>query len=305
MIIRVLNPSHAEKYSGDIYWAAARRQMRLAINSVESVLADNDEQMRFFSGMKMLAEKVKMAGSSRILFEGEDSRVIDIPEEEERKGPTAPTDPMAIPDTWEQIVAHIKDGTYRKRYAIGQTRELVFDDQYDNMVMQIVAFDQDDLSDGKGKAAITFMSRDPLPVPLPMNAKKNKKCQSWKESTLREFVASNLRRHMHPFISAHIKPVRKCTAVIPTLSDEARKTYETEEIVWIPSHEDIFGISNSRQYPYYESLSSRKKLDDKGKDSWWWLSSSQGGLFFAVDERGMKKLKDPEKEGYVMFGFCL
>lgn len=63
----------------------------------------------------------------------------------------------SITDSWEDIIAAENDGTYLTKYALGDTKSVVLNDSI--IILQIVAFDTDDLSDGTGKAHITWMSK--------------------------------------------------------------------------------------------------------------------------------------------------
>lgn len=66
-----------------------------------------------------------------------------------------------ISDGWSKIVQSCKDGTYKTRYSLGQTKIADFG-MYGLCMMKIIGFDQDTLTDGSGKAPITWASKNAL-----------------------------------------------------------------------------------------------------------------------------------------------
>lgn len=68
---------------------------------------------------------------------------------------------VEITDTWAQILASCKDGSYRKKYKLGNYKELTVNG-YDTIKMQIVGMDMDPLADGTGWAPLTWNSKDLL-----------------------------------------------------------------------------------------------------------------------------------------------
>ena len=66
-----------------------------------------------------------------------------------------------ITDSWEEIIKSINDGTYRYKYQIGNYKPLSFGG-LGTVNMQIAAFDADELSDGSGKALVTWISKEIL-----------------------------------------------------------------------------------------------------------------------------------------------
>lgn len=74
----------------------------------------------------------------------------------------------SITDSWEQIIASANDGTYKDKYAVGDTKILDMGTQ-GTVCMQIAAFDTDDLADGSGKAPITWISEQILATSHRMN----------------------------------------------------------------------------------------------------------------------------------------
>lgn len=63
-----------------------------------------------------------------------------------------------ISDGWSKIVENCQNGTYKDKYKIGDTKIADFG-SLGLAMMQIVAFDEDDLADGSGKAPTTWVSQ--------------------------------------------------------------------------------------------------------------------------------------------------
>lgn len=81
-----------------------------------------------------------------------------------------------ITDTWEEIIAACNDGTYGSKYRIGNYKPLVLGSE-GTINMQIVARDADDLSDGSGKAPLTWLSKELLATMRRFNTPLNGKSE--------------------------------------------------------------------------------------------------------------------------------
>lgn len=75
---------------------------------------------------------------------------------------------VEITDDWGTILASITAGTYKSKYKVGNYKPL--DLGAEGVVnMQIAGFDKDDLADGSGKAAISWISKELLTTDKRMN----------------------------------------------------------------------------------------------------------------------------------------
>ena len=99
----------------------------------------------------------------------------------------SPLEIAEITDDWATIFAAIEDGTYRMKYSVGNYKAL--DLGTEGVVnMQIAAFDTDQLADGSGTAAITWISKELLTTSRRMNPDvvsnyNYPEAASWKESS--------------------------------------------------------------------------------------------------------------------------
>ena len=113
-----------------------------------------------------------------------------------------------ILDSWEEIIENIGNKTYHEKYVIGDTKELDLGPE-GIIEMQLVAFDEDELADGSGKAPTTWIARQLLKNRRRMNppgeyqalfSMKFKEgtgaCGGWEKSELRGFLQDNIRNLM-------------------------------------------------------------------------------------------------------------
>ena len=82
----------------------------------------------------------------------------------------APFEIAEISDTWDQIIAACNDGTYSTKYKVGNYKTLDLGSE-GTITMQIVARDEDNLSDGSGKAPLTWISKEVLATERRFNPK--------------------------------------------------------------------------------------------------------------------------------------
>lgn len=73
-----------------------------------------------------------------------------------------------ITDDWATIMAAVEDGTYRSKYSVGNYKSLNLGDE-GTVNMQIVAKDKDELGDGSGTAALTWIAMGLLETSHRMN----------------------------------------------------------------------------------------------------------------------------------------
>lgn len=133
-------------------------------------------------------------------------------------------------DSWDEILANIKNGTYKDKYKIGDKKTCDFASE-GSIIMQIAAFDRDERVDGNGKAAITWVGLQTLNTPQPMGSM----ITSWEESSLRKYLNNNAFELLPLCLKNNIVSVWK--------DDGLYATYEkpTEDKIWIPGFREVFG----------------------------------------------------------------
>lgn len=211
--------------------------------------------------------------------------------------------------TWEQINDICTYGKAQKYFKLGDTKVVPIDG-YGDVVMEIVAFNEDVKADGSGRAAITWISKKPI-TKTKMNSSTTN-VGGWEASSMRSFVNS-LEGRLPADLQEFVVDVNK------TYYDHAtQSTKSCVDKVWIPSAGEIFGndgISNGcedsgAEYTRYFNLdSARIKYDSSNKAIEWWLrtaSKISDENFHTVFTSGKSLVREASnyKNYYAVIGFC-
>lgn len=153
------------------------------------------------------------------------------------------TEIREIEDSWSDIMSYIKDGSYRSRYKLGNYKKLSFGSE-GVIRMQIVAFDAEPLAYGDGKAAITWISLDPLKTKHSMNPKYIRKktgtggLGGWKCSEARAYLRTAIKPLLPVTVRDNIKLVKKYSFSFD-INGESIRNEETIDELWIPSSGEL------------------------------------------------------------------
>ena len=252
-------------------------------------------------------EKTKSSHESAL------SHIGDTPEEPGKTTEiTRSSDaPMAITDSWEQIIAASKDGTYKERYRIGDTKELDLGEE-GIIHMKLAAIDADELADGSGKAPMTWIAEELINSEHRMNEEDTAE-GGWPESEMRAWLREDILPLFPGNVRSNIKEVTKYS--YSYLDDGA---VSSNDAIWIPSNREIFKIDDLYYKDCYEDhgpeYTSAFQEDesrvrhriDASHASWWWLRSSYyGSSFYCVYTDGSYISRRAASQGGVVVGFCL
>ena len=231
-----------------------------------------------------------------------------------------PAEPGVITDSWEEIIASTEDGTYKTKYNIGDTKEL--DLGSEGIVdMQIVAFDADELADGSGTAAITWISKQLLKSDHRMNPdRENDSSDSskyklgtgsiggWEQSEMRTWLNDTIKSMIPTTVQTAIKPVKKYSTSYD-VSGNWIKDSETIDEVWIPSIRELYNADWSESVgPRYSEIDRIKYKDGTSTPSVWWMRSAfsySTNNFMTVGEDGHNYIAANIQELPVALGFCI
>ena len=212
-----------------------------------------------------------------------------------------------ITDSWEEIIKSINNGTYRYKYQIGNYKPLSFG-KFGTVNMQIAAFDADELADGSGKAPVTWISKEIL-TQHRMNPGDS--VGGWEYSEMRKFLEDEIRPLIPETVRSAIKTVKKYTYTYRYENGREQKNGITEDALWIPSKQEIFGDFNEREVSavYYNVLFSNNALRVKTYNkyaAWWWLRSAFNYASFSyVYTDGSSNFSNASYTGGVVLGFCM
>ena len=235
--------------------------------------------------------------------------------------------PGEINDTWELIIASVNNGTYKNKYMIGDTKSLNLGSE-GVVVMQIAAFDADELADESGKmAAITWISKQMLKSDHRMNPgikrdpADNSKYKTgtgsiggWEHSEMRSWLQSDIKSLIPDSIRSAIKPVKKYTRSFDVTGNAVNDALSIDDL-WIPSCKEVFGSKgHDKTGPVYSNMFAsdrdlfRQKPGSRSTRGWWLRSADDISCFDNIYTNGNLNFIDIPAyydELGVVLGFCL
>lgn len=218
-------------------------------------------------------------------------------------------EPILADNTWEQISAVSKAGKAREIWNLGDEK-----DGY-----MIIGFDHDDLSDGSGKAGITFFLADTKFVTMNLSsvwAPNGNTYIAYPDTTINQKLESEYEIYLPDGVKKEIVQVSKKYALdknaVPNIA-----TYDCKAFLF--SVVELTGYSNGISKSLYrdyegEMYEGIDKLNGYG-NKLWWTRTYAGGSGFAevlhVDDynNSTKKLStrslNRAYQMYIRFGFCI
>ena len=222
--------------------------------------------------------------------------------------------PETISDSWDQIFANIKNGTYKTKYQVGDMKKLKLGTD-GTVSMKIVAMDTDDLASG-GKAPITWISEQLLVTSHRMNPSNNNNTEGtgtiggWEKSDMRSYLKETIKPLIPQNVRNSIKEVTKHSNIFDTSGAKVLNSVTTDD-VWIPSDREIFGGTNYETLGHvysdvFTDANSRKKFKaGESSASFWWLRSANDlGYFRCVSNGGVGNTRSSSSTYGVALGFC-
>lgn len=230
--------------------------------------------------------------------------------------------------TWAEIAEISENGQAQDFFNVGDTKVLKYSGGNTvpyYITFTIVGFNHDDLSDGTGKAGITF-AMDNLLEAMDF---ANGGGYIWTNSTLRTELATiytKLQNNIYDnTLPTYIKQVKKKYL---NLDGQSPITQSSNEYIWLYSTIEIDGVElniseqEGQQYEYWQSIkdgsiaSNRIKAYQDGLertnvvakyptrtalyDSW-----SNAYMYYYIDTDGMKKYNRNTQQCHLYFGFCI
>jgi len=217
-----------------------------------------------------------------------------------------------ITDSWSEIFAAEDNGTYKTKYNIGDTKALNWNGAC--VLMQIAAFDEDDLADNTGKAKITWISVGFVAYKS-MNP-TDTTTGGWADCEQRDYMQRAILPNINSAVRSNIKPVTKISYDYSTSSN-----ITTTDSVWIPSEYEMTGTTDiaEKTGACYTGLfgtvahsspsTSRIKKHNPcgtGSAGGWWLRSASSALrFHCVGSSGVGDSSVGAATSYgLVLGFC-
>ena len=213
-----------------------------------------------------------------------------------------------ITDSWEQIIANIDNGKYKKRYTVGNYKPLDLGSQ-GVINMQIVAMDADEKSDRMGTAAITLVAEKPLASKYYMNPAYQQGVEGtgslggWGKSQLRTWLKSNIKPLIPEQVRNRIVEVDKYTRIIDT-SNTAVNNVITADDVWIPSYREVGQSGAETLGVVYNKAFSDVNIR-RGMGYWWLRTAYAYPNFRMVNGYGSYSFYHSDVSYGIMLAFCL
>lgn len=225
--------------------------------------------------------------------------------------------PASLQDADATTIALLSEnGTIQNYYSVGDEKTITLSTG-EQVTFVILGFDHDDLSDGSGKAGVTFGMKNLLAATDVMNSTSTN-VGGWEQSRMRTVTMKNLYRQLPPNWKAVIKSVKKDT----TAGGGTTAQVTTNDKLWLLSEVEVdgtttAGLSNEgEQYEYWKTVndgtisSNRiKKLanGDSIATYWWFRSSniSNSVGFRCVNSTGVVGRNNSNYSYGVCFGFCV
>ena len=186
------------------------------------------------------------------------------------------TDYGTITDSWEDILESENDGTYLSKYSLGDTKSVMIGPY--SILAEIIAFDTDNLSNGNGKAHITWCSK--------VSTYQTKKTSGkWADCEIRQQLINALSQSDNSFKAA-VKEVVKTYAYSNT-------TYTVNDSIFILSKKELTagatptGVeSDGVVYDYFSDGSTFKRYFYNSLAQWWLRSDSNCRVSFGTNSIG-------------------
>jgi len=217
------------------------------------------------------------------------------------------SDYSTISGSWADIVATANAGTHADRFVVGDTKLLELTDGT-RLYMQIVAMDTDTLaSDGTSKAALSWMCSGICPYQRSVDSD----AALWPDTELHEWLESELFQLLPIAVRRGIKRVRKYYSY--GSADDAMSYGQSDDLVWIPSRQEIDYSSNSGspEAGYSGVYQLRRDPDFMDGGIWTRDSSSTGDKYYVkgVYTGSHSSVYGGTSGAYnshlIVFGFCM
>lgn len=184
--------------------------------------------------------------------------------------------------TWEQIDYIARNGLGSRYFYVGQEKTITLSTG-EEITLVILGFNHDDLSDGSGKAGITFGMKDLLSDKYDMyNSSYNPYVNTvgWKGSDFRQTDIPNILDEFPVELQNVLKEVNKTTLISNATYDIASIQDVTKDKLFLLSGDEIRGDVSSgtnglegTQYEYFTLDSTTLVKNINGEPSGWWLRS--------------------------------
>ena len=224
--------------------------------------------------------------------------------------------PTFSSSTWEEINQYSEMGLASTYFNVGDEKTIQLSTG-EQVTLVILGFNHDDLSDGSGKAGITFGMKNLLAAEYRMNA-TNTNTGGWNDSEMRTSTMQTLFSQLPSDLQSVIKQVnKKATAgsISTAITTSADK-------LWLLSEVEVDGTTTAgyadegEQYEYWKTVKDGTVRADRikylsngsGSANYWWLRSPvvpNNTGFRRISNSGSITNVIAGNDYGVSFGFCV
>lgn len=219
-----------------------------------------------------------------------------------------------IKDSWEEILAAMDDGSYKTKYAVGDTK--LIDLGSEGVVcVTLVGIDTDDLADGSGKAKMSWITEELLKTSHRMNPSRSGDSTNgyvegtgsiggWEKSEMRSYMKETLKPLIPETVRNRIATVTKTQPAYDTTG--ASVTQTTQDDVWAPSYDELYSSIGLYHSVFPDNASRiKRKSGSTSATNWWSRSASYTNFFRYVSSDGDWFNYSADYSYGVALGFCL
>lgn len=181
-------------------------------------------------------------------------------------------------------------------------------------VMRLDAFDQDDLSDGSGKANYSFVCKNCTTKLMAFKdtTSGSNNFKGYADSDVKKWLENTVYNNFEEDLKVAIKSVSKMCSRYASHYDDV-EYYQMDLKMWVPSIREVNlsnGNDTTQNYPAFTDNNSRKKkIGDTEEYGEWWLRDVLGDTFNdhnnIVNKSGTRERTYYNWDAYVVFGFCI
>ena len=220
--------------------------------------------------------------------------------------------------SWEKINEISRLGLASECFKLGDEKNITLTTG-EEITLVILGFNHDELSDGSGKAGITFGMKNLLATKYPMNLTDTNN-GGWESSSMRLSTMATLLSYLPTELQSVIKRVNKKTAAgseLTTITTTADKLFLFAEVEIDNIRKSVYS-KEGIQYEYWKSIKDGESLDNRIKylangreDAENWLIRSAGNSTVfknsvrVINRSGGISNGDSTLAFGVCFGFCV
>lgn len=218
--------------------------------------------------------------------------------------------PASLQDADAATIAMLSaNGAIQNYYSVGDEKTITLSTG-EQVTFVILGFDHDDLSDGSGKAGVTFGMKNLLAATYPMNG-SDSYIEGWKMTSMRTETMHDLFALLPQDWKAVIKRVDKKTRD----GQGSTSITTTVDKLFIFSQVEITGAgaSEGEQYEYWKTVKDgtvaanriKNLSNGSGAANAWWLRTMNVDIFYYVGATGNISSNYATTAYGVCFGFCV